>query len=489
MMQRLLIANRGEIALRIMAACRELGIAPVAVYSEADEHALHARFAGEAIGIGPARSADSYLNVEAVIRAARIAGADAIHPGYGFLSQNASFAAACEAAGITFVGPTSDTITRMGSKIEARRLMQQAGVPVVPGETPADQTDAAVRAALERVGLPALVKASAGGGGKGMRAVRERSEIAEAVPAARREALAAFGDGTLYVERLIDRPRHVEVQVFGDHHGTIVHVFERECSAQRRHQKVVEESPAPGITPTLRDRLTAAAVRAAEAVSYRNAGTVEFLVEPGGANFYFLEMNTRLQVEHGVTELVSSIDLVRAQLLVASGEPLPWTQNALAQRGHAIEARVYAEDPSNGFLPQAGRLLLYREPKMPGIRVDAGVAEGDAVTVHYDPLLAKVIAFAETRDLAIARLRTALRAYPVLGVRTNVSFLIRILDHPHFRNGTIDTGFIDRETPALLERRDDVPDFVKAAMAAHAAPSTRPRAPSRAAWDPWNGRS
>jgi 3-methylcrotonyl-CoA carboxylase alpha subunit len=489
MITRLLIANRGEIALRIIAACRELGIATVAVYSDADEHALHTRSADDAIGIGPAPSAQSYLNVDAVIGAARTAGADAIHPGYGFLSQNAAFARACESAGITFVGPRSDTIASMGSKIEARQLMQQAGVPVVPGATPADQTDAGLHAAIEGVGLPALVKASAGGGGKGMRAVREPSEIEDAVPAARREALAAFGDGTLYVERLVDRPRHVEVQVFGDHHGTVVHLFERECSAQRRHQKIIEEGPAPGITQTLRDHLTAAAVRAAAAVSYRNAGTVEFLVEPDGINFYFLEMNTRLQVEHGVTELVSGVDLVGAQLLVASGERLPWTQDALSQRGHAIEARVYAEDPSSGFLPQAGRLLLYREPRMPGVRVDAGVAENDAVPVYYDPLLAKVIAVAETRDLAIVRLRAALHAYPVLGVRSNVSFLLRILDHPRFRDGAIDTGFVDREIAALLTGPGAIPAFVHAAIAAHAAPAPLAGATMPDAWDPWNPRS
>jgi acetyl-CoA carboxylase biotin carboxylase subunit len=486
MIKRLLIANRGEIAVRIICACRGLGIRTVAICSEADQQALHGRMADEVVAIGPAPSVESYLNIQAVINAAKSSGADAIHPGYGFLSQNPAFAAACEKAGLTFVGPTSRVIAQMGSKIEARRLMQEAGVPVIPGETPADQSDAGIAAAVERVGLPALVKASAGGGGKGMRAVRERSDIAEAIPAARREAAAAFGDGTLYIERLIDRPRHVEVQVFGDHRGGIVHLFERECSAQRRHQKVIEESPAPQFSPALRDRLTTAATRAAQAVAYRNAGTIEFLVERDGS-FYFLEMNTRLQVEHGVTELVTGVDLVQAQLLVAAGEPLPWAQPGLSQRGHAIEARVYAEDPSRAFLPQAGRLLLYREPRMPGVRIDSGVIEGDAVSVHYDPLLAKVIAAGETRDRAISRLVAALQAFPILGVRSNVAFLIQILGHPSFLSGTIDTGFLDRETATFLtEAPQQPPDFVAAAMAAHRM--SGPAAPgAETSWDPWNG--
>jgi acetyl-CoA carboxylase biotin carboxylase subunit len=485
MIKKLLIANRGEIAVRIAAACRELGIRTVAVYSDADQRSLHVRTADEAVAIGPAPSAASYLNVAALIGAARSTAADAIHPGYGFLSQSAAFAAACEEAGITFVGPSSRAMALMGSKIEARRLMQQTGVPVVPGETPHDQSDAGILAAVDRVGLPALIKASAGGGGKGMRIVRDRSGVADAVAAARREAIAAFGDGTLYIERLIERPRHIEVQIVGDRDGRAIHLFERECSAQRRHQKVIEESPAPNLQPALRDKLTDAAVRAASAVSYRNAGTVEFLVDPRDHGFYFLEMNTRLQVEHGVTELVAGVDLVRAQLVVSSGEALSWTPSSITPRGHAIEARIYAEDPSNGFLPQAGRLLLYREPKMPGVRVDAGVVEGDEVTVHYDPLLAKVMAWAENREAAIARLMAALRRYPVLGVRTNVSFLLGILDHPDFRAGTIDTGFLDRELSRLAEPPSELPPVVRAAIGAHhATASTRP---ASAGLDPWDG--
>jgi len=343
----------------------------------------------------------------------------------------------------------------MGSKVAARRLMQEAGVPIVPGETPDDQSDDGVRRAIERVGLPVLVKASAGGGGKGMRRVTEASAALDAIQAARREAAAAFGDGTLYVERLIDRPHHVEVQVIADAHGNIVHVFERECSVQRRHQKVIEESPSPAIDAALRARITEAGVLAARAASYRNAGTIEFLVDLSagasfGSPFYFLEMNTRLQVEHPVTEATSGVDLVRAQLLVASGERLPWRQVAISPRGHAIEARVYAEDPAQGFIPQAGRITAYREPNLPGLRVDSGVAAGSEVSVYYDPLLAKVIAWAENRDLAIARLSAALGQFAIEGITTNIPFLQAILAHPSFRAGEIDTGFLDRESASLV---------------------------------------
>jgi 3-methylcrotonyl-CoA carboxylase alpha subunit len=490
--KRLLIANRGEIALRIIRACRELGIESVAVYSEADTSAPHVAAADRAIAIGPAPAADSYLSIPRLVDAARESRADAVHPGYGFLSENAEFARACEAAGLVFVGPPADVIAAMGSKIAARTLMQAAGVPVVPGETPDDQTDAGLRRTIERVGLPVLVKASAGGGGKGMRLVRDAAEIAGAMQAARREAAAAFGDGTLYVERLVDQPRHIEVQVIGDHHGRIDHVFERECSVQRRHQKIIEESPSPALSPAVRARITGAAVTAAAAAGYRNAGTIEFLLEGTGdaARFYFLEMNTRLQVEHPVTESVAGVDLVRAQLLVASGEPLPWTPQSLTQRGHAIEARVYAEDPSHGFLPQAGRLLLYREPRRPGVRIDAGVVEGGDISVYYDPMMAKVIASAETRGAAIARLSSALREFPILGIRTNIPFLLRILDHPRFRAGAVDTGFLDNDGAVLADEPDGAPsDAVRAAIAAHRdgtesrVPNPESRVPST---DPWS---
>jgi 3-methylcrotonyl-CoA carboxylase alpha subunit len=450
---RLLVANRGEIALRIIRACREMGIETVAVYSDADAHARHVRAADYAVRIGPAPASESYLKVGAIVDAARSAGAGAVHPGYGFLSERAALADACVAAGLVFVGPPASAIERMGSKIGARALMEHAGVPVVPGQTPGDQTDRGITGAATQIGFPVLVKASAGGGGKGMRSARDAQTLAEAIPAARREAEAAFGDGTLYVERLIERPRHVEIQVFADDHGNAVHLFERECSIQRRHQKIIEESPSAALTPALRARMGAAAVAAATSAGYRNAGTIEFLLEGEGdaARFYFLEMNTRLQVEHPVTELVTGTDLVRAQLLVAMGRPLPWRQEDLVQRGHAVECRVYAEDPAQGFLPQAGPLRLYREPDGPGIRIDSGVEEGADVPVQYDPMLAKLIASGETRLQAIERAVAALRAFPILGVRTNVAFLIQVLRHPAFRSAAVHTGFVDEHLASLLE--------------------------------------
>jgi acetyl-CoA/propionyl-CoA carboxylase biotin carboxyl carrier protein len=489
-LQRLLIANRGEIAIRIIRACREMGIESVAVYSDADDQAPHVHAADRAVRIGPAAPAESYLSIPAVIEAARSSGADAVHPGYGFLSENASFARACEQAGLLFVGPLPDAIERMGSKIAARELMLAAHVPVVPGVTPADQSDAGVLVAARAVGYPALVKASAGGGGKGMRVLAGDSSASELIQAARREASAAFGDGTLYVERLIERPRHVEIQVFGDALGAVVHLFERECSIQRRHQKVIEESPSPALTPGLRKAMGEAAVAAARAVRYRNAGTIEFLLEGSGdsARFYFLEMNTRLQVEHPVTEAVAGVDLVHAQLTVAAGGALPWTQDALSQRGHAIECRVYAEDPDNAFLPQAGPLLLYREPHGPGIRIDSGVVEGSNVSISYDPLLAKLTVAAESRDVAIARALAALRTFPVLGIRTNIPFLIRLLDHPEFRAGRLDTGFIDRHLDALIGPRK-APSEAIAAAAVASAPRAAPfqQTAGAAGVDPWSG--
>ncbi len=492
MIKRLLIANRGEIALRIIRACRELHVESIAVFSDADAKAPHVAAADRAVALGPAEASASYLSIPKLMAAAQAQGADAVHPGYGFLSENAAFAEACEQAGLIFIGPPSDVIARMGSKIEARRLMMSAGVPVVPGETSDDQSDRGLEKALARVGLPAVVKASAGGGGKGMREVRDWAEALEAIQSARREGMAAFGDGTLYVERLIDRPRHVEVQIFADHHGAVTHLFERECSTQRRHQKVIEESPSPALTPALRARMTEAAVAAARAVGYRNAGTIEFLLEGSGdaATFYFLEMNTRLQVEHAVTEAVVGVDLVQAQLLVASGEPLPWRDGSLMQRGHAIEARIYAEDPARDFLPQAGRLLLYREPRLPGVRVDAGVAEGGEVPVYYDPMLAKVIALGENREVAIARLVAALRDYPILGVRTNIPFLISVLEHRQFRAAEVDTGFLDREGYALSGgEAADAPDFIRAALLQMGddvrAPEARSLKPE-AREDPWS---
>ncbi len=489
--RRLLVANRGEIAVRVIKACRELGIESVALYSDADVDALHARLADRAERVGPAPSVDSYLAIDRVIDAARRAGADAIHPGYGFLAENPEFAAAVTDAGLVFVGPPAHVIATMGSKTAARRVMAAAGVPVVPGIEPDDQTTDGLAAAIARLGYPALVKPAAGGGGKGMRIVTSADGAREAVDAARREAVAAFGDGSLYVERFVERPRHIEVQVLADTFGQVVHLFERECSMQRRHQKVVEESPSLALSPGLRAKMGETAVAAARAAGYVNAGTIEFLFEGRGdeARFYFLEMNTRLQVEHPVTELVTGIDLVHAQIAVARGEPLPWTQAALGQRGHAIECRVYAESPARQFLPQAGRLLLYREPAGPGVRVDSGVVEGSEVSVHYDPLLAKLIVSAETRERAIDRALAALSQFPILGIETNLGFLRRLLSHPAFRAGDIDTGFIEREHDALAAppagaRRATL--VLAAAAAIHGASlaaSEAPPTPRRA--DPW----
>ena len=490
--RRLLIANRGEIAVRVARACRELGVESVMVYSDADANAAHVAAGDRAVRIGPAPAAGSYLNIPALIDAARSSAADAVHPGYGFLSENAGFARACEEAGLIFVGPPADVIARMGSKIEARRIAMAADVPVVPGQTPADQSDEGLLAAIEAVGLPALVKASAGGGGRGMRQVHDMAGARAAVQSARREADAAFGDGTLYVERLIARPYHVEVQICADTHGHVVHLFERECSTQRRHQKVIEESPSPHVTPALRQRMTSAAIRAARAAGYVNAGTFEFLVDLSEgrldtAPFYFLEMNTRLQVEHPVTEQVTGVDLVRAQLLVASGERLPWPQASLTQRGHAIEARVYAEAPAQGFIPQAGTLLLYREPSAPGVRIDSGFREGDVVPVHYDALLAKVIATAGSRALAIERLVAALRDFPVLGIHTNIPFLIRVLESEAFRAGRMHTGYLDEEGAALAAEPDEPPPaFLRAALdAADHDHEPLARSTPAVAWDPW----
>jgi acetyl-CoA carboxylase biotin carboxylase subunit len=486
--RRVLIANRGEIAIRIARACREADLESIAVYSDADRDAPHVGAADRAIRIGPAPSAQSYLSIDAIIDAARTTSAEAIHPGYGFLSENPAFAAACERAGLIFIGPPASVIERMGSKIAARELMATAGVPVVPGLTASDQSDAGILSAASQLGFPVLVKATAGGGGKGMRAIRDEHSAPESIAAARREAAAAFGNGTLYLERLIDNPRHVEVQIFGDTHGNIVHLFERECSIQRRHQKIVEESPSPALTESIRARMTDAAVAAARAAGYVNAGTIEFLLEGSGddARFYFLEMNTRLQVEHPVTEAVTGLDLVRAQFIVAAGGRLPWAQTDISQRGHAIECRVYAEDPAGGFLPQAGTLLLYREPAGPGIRVDSGVAEGGAVSVHYDPLLAKLTVLAESRDATIARALAALRRFAILGIRTNVPFLIRLLQHPDMHSGRVHTRFIEDHAPDLSPPRDTpVEALAAAAIGTVNETVASTGAASSIATDPW----
>lgn len=490
MFRRILIANRGEIAVRVIRACHELGIEAVAVYSDADARARHVALADRAIRIGPPPAADSYLAIDAILSAARASAATAIHPGYGFLAENADFARACEREGLTFIGPPADAIDRMGSKIAARALAIQAGVPVVPGETPPDQSDAAIAAAARRIGFPVLLKPSEGGGGIGMKIVRDESALLPAIAQARREAASAFGDGTLYVERLVERPRHVEFQVFADAQDRVVHLFERECSLQRRHQKIIEETPSVALTPAVRERMGAAAVAVARAARYRNAGTVEFLLEGAGdaAQFYFLEMNTRLQVEHPVTELVTGVDLVRAQILVAAGHPLPWTQSQLVQRGHAIEARIYAEDPTQDDLPQAGPLLLYREPAMPGLRIDSGVAEGGEITVHYDPLVAKLIAWAEDRDAARRRALAALRQFPILGIRTNTALLCALLEHRRFAAGDFDTAFLDSpEGDAIRAALDGDPPAAAIAVARAAEDAVHPVSTAAASHaDPWS---
>ena len=440
--RKVLVANRGEIAVRVVRACREMGIRSVAVFSEADRAALHVRLADEARPIGPAPSRESYLRIDRVLEAARASGAEAIHPGYGFLAENADFARACEEAGIAFIGPRSETIALMGEKTSARREAVAAGVPVVPG-TLAPITDEKVLAReAETIGYPVMLKAAAGGGGKGLRLVAAPADLLPALARARSEAKGAFGDESVYLEKAIERPRHVEIQVLADHHGNAVHLFERECSIQRRHQKVIEESPSPLLTPELRERMGALAVALVRRVGYVNAGTLEFLVDVG-KNPYFLEMNTRLQVEHPVTEMVTGVDLVKLQIRVAQGEPLPLRQEALAQRGHAIECRVYAEDPDAGFLPSPGRILALRPPGGPGVRDDSGVYEGAEVPIHYDPLVSKLIVWAENREEAIRRMRRAVSEYQVLGIKTTLPLFDRILAHPDFVAGDFDTSFID----------------------------------------------
>jgi acetyl-CoA carboxylase biotin carboxylase subunit len=491
MFSKLLIANRGEIAVRIIRACQEMGIQTVAVYSEADAGSLHVALADAAVPIGPPAPAQSYLAAETIIRAALDHSCQAIHPGYGFLSENAAFADAVAAAGLTFIGPSGDAMRALGSKTAARALMQRAGVPIVPGYQ-ASQADADLIAAATKIGYPLLVKAMAGGGGKGMRTVREPDALSHALESARREALNAFGDDRVYLEKLIERPHHVEFQVFGDRHGNAIHLFERECSVQRRHQKIVEETPSPLLDDDLRRRMGEAAVAAVKAAQYSNAGTLEFLVDEA-RNFYFLEMNTRLQVEHPITELVTGVDLVKLQLRVAAGEPLPFAQAGLSQRGHAIECRIYAEDPANGFLPAIGKVLLAVEPVGPGVRVDAGVTTGDEVTLHYDPMIAKLIVLGENRSDAIGKMQWALHHYVILGdVITNIPFLRDVLSHPRFIGGDTTTDFVDSDFAGWQPAASDPPDLALAAAALSdllAQPAALPAAQfaDNDAYSPWNG--
>jgi acetyl-CoA/propionyl-CoA carboxylase biotin carboxyl carrier protein len=473
-----LVANRGEIAVRVLRTLRLLGVRSVAVYSDADADAPHVALADVAVRIGPAAAAQSYLSIPAVIEAARATGAQAIHPGYGFLSENTAFAAACEEAGITFVGPPAPAIEAMGDKIRAKQTVAKAGVPVVPGSDGAGLSDDDLAAAVEQIGYPVLLKPSAGGGGKGMHEVHHPEQLADAIASARREARGSFGDDTLLVERLVSTPRHIEIQVMADAHGNVIHLGERECSLQRRHQKIVEEAPSALLGEAQRAAMGAAAVEAARAVGYTGAGTVEFIVEGDRADdpaFYFMEMNTRLQVEHPVTEMVTGLDLVELQLRVAAGEPLPIGQEDVHLRGHAVEVRVYAEDPSSGFLPTGGRILALHEPEGPGVRVDSGVAEGFVVGSEYDPMLAKIIAHGSDRAEALRRLDAALRDTVLLGLDTNVGFLRALLADDDVRAARLDTGLVGRRGTAWTT--SELPADVLAATAAHAMLALEPAGP------------
>jgi acetyl-CoA carboxylase biotin carboxylase subunit len=463
---KVLIANRGEIAVRIMRTCRELGIATVAVFSDADEHAPHVRMADEAVRIGPAPSLESYLVIDKIIAAARRTGADAVHPGFGFLSEREAFAEACAAAGLTFIGPTPAAIRAMGLKREAKEIAMQAGVPVVPGYNGRDQDVSLLAQKCREIGFPVLIKASAGGGGKGMRVCRSSEEVAQAIEGAKREALGAFGDDTLILEKYVENPRHIEFQILGDQHGNLLHLFERECSIQRRHQKIIEETPSTALTPELRAKMGNAAVAIGKAIAYSNAGTVEFIVGPGG-EFYFLEVNTRLQVEHPITECVTGLDLVREQIRVAQGEALGYAQADLAQRGAAVECRIYAEDPRQQFLPQSGRLVAFDAPAgLEYLRIDSGIESGSEISIHYDPMIAKVITHGRDRNEATRRMVYALEQLNVLGVATNREFLIATLSHPEYQAGHIHTHFIEQHMAGVLSAKADAALLAEAAIGA-----------------------
>ncbi|NOZ73175.1 MAG: acetyl-CoA carboxylase biotin carboxylase subunit [Chloroflexi bacterium] len=449
MFRKILIANRGEIAVRIIRACQERGIRTVSVYSDADRTALHVRYADEAYHIGPSPARESYLRGDVLIEVAKQSGADAIHPGYGFLAENAAFAAACNDAGITFIGPTPAAIAAMGDKTTARETVARAGVPLVPG-TDKDLSDSDLAAAAERLGYPVLVKASAGGGGKGMRLVHDPADLKSALGAARREAKAAFGDDSVYLEKVIESARHVEIQILADSHGNVIHLGERECSIQRRHQKLVEEAPSVAVTPELRAEMGAIAVAAAKAVNYQSAGTVEFLMDKDG-NYYFLEMNTRLQVEHPVTEMVTGIDIVKEMISIANGRRLRFHQEDVSMKGWAIECRITAEDPENNFMPSGGVVVSLRQPTGPGIRVESGIYEGFDVPLFYDPMIAKLVVWGESRADAILRMRRALSEYRIAGIKTSIPFHLALMDNPRFQWGQIDTSFLDSHTPVATQ--------------------------------------
>ncbi len=489
--RKILIANRGEIAVRIIKACREMGIRSAAVYSDADKASLHVQLADEAVPIGPAPAVESYLDMGRIVEAAKAVGAEAVHPGYGFLAENSEFARLCEGEGVVFIGPRSGALELVGDKVRARRTMEKAGVRVIPGMKSVPETTAECLAAAESLGYPVMVKASAGGGGKGMRVVGAEAELEAAVEAGRREARAAFGDPSIYLEKCLEEPRHVEFQVLADNDGAIVHLFERECSIQRRHQKIVEETPSPALDPGLRAKMGETAVRVMRAAGYNNAGTVEFLLDKD-RNYYFLEVNARLQVEHPITELVAGIDLVREQIRIAAGGKLEFVQEDLKQRGHAIECRIYAEDPAADFLPSPGRILYFREPRGPGIRHDCGITSGWDVPIHYDPILAKLIVWAGDRETACRRMAAALDDYVVLGIRTTVGFLRDVVRHPEFLAGRTTTGFIKSHFAEWTAGGKD-PERLRLALAAAAfdelagsrAPQSAGREAGRNTESPW----
>jgi len=451
MIKKVLVANRGEIAVRVMRSCREMGITSVAVFSEADRTAMHVRYANEAYFIGPSPSTESYLNVEKIINVAKQSGADAIHPGYGFLSENASFSERCEKEGIIFIGPSAHAIRTMGDKITARKTMVDAGVPVVPGTEKITSEKVAVEKASE-IGCPVMVKASAGGGGKGMRLVNDEKDIVSAIKAAQSEAREAFGDDSIYIEKYIESPHHIEFQILADKHGNTIHLFERECSVQRRHQKVIEETPSPVMKPKVREEMGKFAIAAAKAVNYSGAGTIEFIVDDS-LNYYFLEMNTRLQVEHPITERVVGVDLVKEQIKIASGEKMKIKQDELEQFGHAIECRIYAEDPDNNFMPSPGMVQHITEPLGLGVRHDGYVYEGYEIPLYYDPLISKLIVWARTREEAIDRMKRALYAYKITGVKTSIPFLEKIMDTPDFVKGKYNTHFIENNKDVLFSQQ------------------------------------
>ena len=478
MFKKILVANRGEIAVRIIKACQEMGISTVAVFSDADRLSLHVQITDEAIGIGPPPAVDSYLDMDRIIQAAKKIGADAIHPGYGFLAENSAFARRCEKEKIVFIGPNSDALELVGDKVRSRQTLEKADIPIIPGMKGIVEDTSAIKVEAQKIGYPVMIKASAGGGGKGMRVVFDEKKLTPALEAGMREAKSAFGDESVYLEKYIEEPRHVEFQVLADNHGNVVHLFERECSIQRRHQKIVEETPSQALDPELRARMGETARKVMQISGYNNAGTVEFLLDKDN-NFYFLEVNARLQVEHPVTELTTGVDLVHQQIKIAAGEKLPFKQEDLEQKGHAIECRIYAEDPHNNFLPSSGKILYFKEPHGPGVRNDYGIYSGWDVPIYYDPILAKLIVWAENRETACQRMIKALDDYVILGVQTNIRFLRDLIGHPRFHKGETTTSFIQDHFADWTGEKDSE-EKQKLALLAAAFDSSQGASPAKA---------